>query len=302
MTARGSRHRVAYVAEVTPGTTPASPSMKTMRSTSCSLAVQKEVYQSAEVRADRQLVDLRHGTFRVEGDLGFELSYGSQDDFLAAALMGTWTTNVLKAGTLQQFFTVERGFTDMAQYLAFRGVTVNTMTLEIPASGIVTGSFGLLGLSAATPAGAQIAAPAAAPTTEVMDAARGSLSEGGAPLSIITAMSLNLTNNVEQVFVVGSNQAADTIDGMSILTGQCTMLFKNATLLNKFLNETVTSLSVTIADPANNRYQIDLPRVKYTTGNPPQDGGGPILLEMGFTALRDATEATNLKITRIPGP
>lgn len=88
---RGSQRGIRYIAEVTPGTTPATPNMKIFRTTNDTLNLGKQTFQSQELRSDRQIVDLRHGTQQAAGDLGFELSYGSVDDFLTSAFMNpTW--------------------------------------------------------------------------------------------------------------------------------------------------------------------------------------------------------------------
>lgn len=88
--ASGSRVRLSYVPEITMGTTPGSPSMKTLRATSRSIMPNINTLESAEVRSDRQKADVRHGFAQVAGTPGFELSTSSYDDFLEAALSGTW--------------------------------------------------------------------------------------------------------------------------------------------------------------------------------------------------------------------
>ena len=70
--AGGSRARLAYVAEVTYGTTPATPSFKTLNPTSHSLGLEKEGFQSETIRSDRQIADFRHGVRSVAGDIGTE--------------------------------------------------------------------------------------------------------------------------------------------------------------------------------------------------------------------------------------
>lgn len=143
--AQGARHSISYVAESTFGTTPASPTMLQLRNTGTTLMTQKESFQSEEIRNDRQIVDLRHGTRTAEGDINFELSYGAFDDWLEAALFGTWATNVLKVGVTPKSFTVERAFDDVSQYFPFTGVMVNTMSLSISPNAMVTGTFGVIG-------------------------------------------------------------------------------------------------------------------------------------------------------------
>jgi hypothetical protein len=70
-------------------------------------------------------------------------------------------------------------------------------------------------------------------------------------------------------------------------------------MYNKFLNETESALSVTLDGPAGD-LTILLPRIKYSGGEVPVTGEGPVVLDMPFQALRDATAATNIQITRVP--
>lgn len=88
----GVRVRLAYVAEVTRGVTPAGPSMKTLRATERGINLTKGLLETAEVRPDRQIADQRHGFNQVGGTVGFELSSEAYDDMLEAALGGAWTT------------------------------------------------------------------------------------------------------------------------------------------------------------------------------------------------------------------
>jgi len=93
-TADGSQHRLSYVFESTYGTTPASPAFKPFRHTGTSLGLEKTEIRSEELSTDRQYNFVRHGNKSVGNGVGFELSYGAQDDWLEATLGGTWTAQV----------------------------------------------------------------------------------------------------------------------------------------------------------------------------------------------------------------
>ena len=76
-----------------------------------------------------------------------------------------------------------------------------------------------------------------------------------------------------------------------------TAYFENTTLLNKFINETESSLDFTIGD-GTNTLRFKCPRIKYTGGQPDVGGEGPVTLTMPFQALLDSTTSTNLRIIR----
>lgn len=90
----GESNRVSwrYIAEVTFGTTPSTPTMIEVLRTDGSLDAVTETVVSEAVRSDR----MRQGLFKVgersEGSFSAELAYGQFDDLLQAVLCGTWTS------------------------------------------------------------------------------------------------------------------------------------------------------------------------------------------------------------------
>ena len=298
---QGARHQLAYVAEVTYGTTPATPAMIALRHTNFNVNLTKETFVSNEIRPDRQIVDLRHGTKQVGGDIGFELSYGEFDTMLESALFGAWSTNVLKAGTTLKAFTLEDGFSDVTQYRIFTGCVVNSLSLEIKPNAMVTGTLSFVGNSGSISGTPLDASLTASSTHAPFDGFSGSISEGGSEVATISALELKLENGVTPAFVVGSDTAPQVVAGQSNLTGTVTAYFTNATLLNKFLNETESSISLTLDGASGGDLTILIPRIKYTGGELNiGNANDPVLLTLPFQALRDSTEGTNLKITRTP--
>lgn len=143
--ASGARSGFSYVAETTFGVTPASPSMKALRvKPGVKPDLKRETFQSKEVRNDRQIVDLRYGTKQGSLEVPFELSYGAFDDFLEAALGGTWTTNVLKAGTAVRSFTFEANQADLGRFEQMTGSIINSFSLAVKPNAVVEGSFGFI--------------------------------------------------------------------------------------------------------------------------------------------------------------
>jgi len=98
--ASGSRVIAAYVEEVTRGTTPASPTLKTIRATSRNVNLDKAILPSEEVRASRQEADERHGSNSVAGSIGYQLSLEDYDDFIRYAMGGTWAAVTTGSVTL----------------------------------------------------------------------------------------------------------------------------------------------------------------------------------------------------------
>lgn len=310
--ASSSRHSMRLVAESAYGTPPANPVFDTIRHTGTTLGLSKETLQSEEIRADRQIADYRHGARQVGGDINIELSYGSFDKILEALLGGSWTSDApeagidqLKAGTLRRSFTVERHFGDIASadkpYHRFTGVEFNTLQLQINANAIVSGTLGVIGMDMSTDskplAGASYTTP---PTTAPLDSFTGTLEEAGKTIAVITEIQLSLENGLDPRFVVGSKTTQRPTIGRSNVSGQITAYFENSALLDKFINETESSIRFDLPDGVGNQLTFILPRVKYNGGQPDVKGDDAIMLTMPFQALYDPTSSTNITILRKP--
>lgn len=74
----------------TPATDPGVSGAQILRRVTSTINLNKESYQSAEVRTDRQIVDFRHGVGRVAGSITGELSGKTYQDLFEAAVRGTW--------------------------------------------------------------------------------------------------------------------------------------------------------------------------------------------------------------------
>jgi len=203
-------------------------------------------------------------------------------------------------GTTEKFFTIEREFSDITQYGVFTGCYINTFNLSIAANAIVTGTFGVVGKSASYSGAPLDAAPTASQTNSPFDSFTGTLDEGGSTIAVVTAIDISIDNGVTPAFVVGSNSSARNVAGRSNVTGTVTAFFEDATLLNKFINETESSLELTLGSGTATSYVIELPRIKYSGGDNSVNDEGPIEITMPFQALYDSSEATNIKITRVP--
>jgi len=299
--ATGSRHNLSYVVEATFGTTPSSPGFTPIRHTGTTLGLSKDAVESEELREDRQVAHFRHGNKSVTGDINFELSYGGLDALLEATLCGAWATNVLKAGTTRRSYTVERHHQDIGKYLRSTGCQFNTMSLSVAPNSMVTGSFGIIG-SGFTTSGAALgsATYSAESTTAPFDSFSGSIKEGGSAIAIITALELNIDNGMEALYVVGSADTLLPSIGKSSVTGSVTAYFENTTLLDKFVAETTSSIEFTLTDAAGNDYIVLLPKVKYNSGNPEVSGPGAITVTLDFVALYNSSDASQIKITRVP--
>lgn len=313
--ADGSRHTLYMVEEGTTkdkhGVTPDTPAMATVRNTGVTLGLSKDSLQSEEIRGDRQISDFRLGANQVGGDISIEMSHLTFDSLILGALQADDWADVdpvdanqkqAKAGSTRRSFTMMRHFADITDkpYFIFRGVEINSMSLSFSANAMVTGTFSVLGKSQALATTAPTGATyPEATTTRAMDSFTGAIKEEGADIAVVTEASITIENGLNPRFVVGSKDSIYPEVGRSNVTGSITAYFESAALVEKFINETPSSLTLEAADTDGNKYEFLLPRIVYTGGQPDVAGEGSIVLTMPFQAILDPAEKTNIKVTRI---
>ena len=295
MLASGGYHGLYSIPELVYGVTPSNPDWDVFRHTDCSLDLKRDKFESKELRSDRARVDVRLGTYKVGGDVGFELSYGAFDEYLEAFLGGTWTNNVLTQGITQRSFSIMRRFTDITQYEVFTGCCPSKLTLNITPNGMVTGKMSFIGSNMTTslPAGSTYNAASA---NTPMDCFSSSILEGGTAFGLASAITLDLNNGLEASMVVGSKYAVGISWGRATLTGKLTAFFQDLTMFNKFLNETASSLQF-YTRSGTQAIEWLLGNVKYTTAGNPVTDEKPIKLDMSFEGLH-STLSTCLQLTR----
>lgn len=302
--ASGSGARVAYVAESTPGTTPATPTFKVLRTTGGGLSATKSVAVSEEIRQDRNVADEILTGVDAGGSYNFELSYGSFDDILESALSGTWTTNVLKNGLTRKYFTfeetLETGATD--SFFRFPMSAVNGFSLDITARERITGSFDVFSQQE-TNATAIItgATYTAANTKDVMSASNsvGTLTISGVTSPKVRRLSLQTTNNFRRRPVVANLYSEEYGDGRFEATGTLEIYFEDTALAATVLAHGTAALTATIGHVTAEKYTLSMPKIRFGDGAHRIGGNNDdIMMSVPFRAVYDSGIAASLQITR----
>lgn len=299
--ANGAQHSLHFVAESSYGTTPSTPTWTPCPHTGTTLALTKDGIESEKLRGDRQVEDFRHGNKSIGGDISCELEYAAFDTLLEAAFGGTWTTDVLKTGTTRRSFTFERKFADLStpEFHRYTGCEINSMALSIAPNQMVGLTFGIVGKDISLSTSEVASSTYSADVGETpFDSFTGSITEGGSSIAVVTALELTLENGLEPLFSVGSQTTTQPAIGKSRVTGSLTTYFDSKTLYEKFVNETSSSISVTLTDVDGNDYLIEIGNVKYNSGQPDVAGEGPVTIAMDFVGLYDSSDASNIVITR----
>lgn len=306
--ASGSNVQVAFVAETVQGTTPATPVFQILPVSTESVILSRDTLESEALRADRQIPDVINGNKQVGGDVAGEVRYGAFDDFLEAALGGTWDTDQpitgtdqLKAGVLRRFFTLERFHADNGDYFRNTGIEMSGFTLDRAANALTTLSFNVLGLAQASDTSA-IAGSTYTPavSTAPMDGFTGTFTINSLTDACITTASLTLDNGNEALFCIGSDTALDQAQGKSRVTGSLSIYFENLTTYNEFNAGTYLDLEIAMTDGAGNEYKFILPKFKYTSADTSVPGSEPLIFTYDIAAVLDTVTGSNLIIERTP--
>ena len=297
---QGSRSSLSFVTEVTFGTTPAGNFTNLPFSTH-SLNLAKDRVAGNDIQSDRMPRVDRHGNRQVAGDIVVDLRDGVYDTFLESAMLNTWATNVLKVGVTPKFLSIEDYAADIDQARLFTGMTVSTMGISLAPNQMVTTTFGMVGkdMTVSATQKTQTAAANNAP----FDAYSGDIAIGNvgssSAVAIVTGLDFTLNNSFAPTFVIGDSSAPSLEYGRAEVEGTITAYFEDTALINRFLNETETELEVSVNDPTGtNAYTFLFPRIKINSADVPVDGPTSRIINMSFVALFDATEASNLVITR----
>ena len=299
--AQGSRSSLAFIAESAFGVTPSTPTFAFLPINSHSLDLTKDRVEGNEIQADRMPRVDRHGNRQAGGSIEGDLRKGDFDEMFESAFLNAFSTNVLKVGTTPKFFSMEDAAQDISQFRLFKGMSVSSASLSIAPNQMVTGAFEMVGkdMTQAATTGSTGGGPTASSANQPFDSYSGTISDGGSGISIVTSIDFSITNSFAPTFIVGSASAQSLEYGRAVVEGTMTVYYEDQTLINKFLNETESSIEVSVDDPTGaNPYTFLFPRVKYNGAAVPVQNQQSRLITLPFVSIFDSVEATNLKLTR----
>jgi hypothetical protein len=204
-------------------------------------------------------------------------------------------TFVPLTGHTDDSFTVEHWYSDILQSERFVGCKIGSCEIGLPATGIVTSRFGVMGKDMLTGTAAHFASPAALTGSGVLAAVNGQLRVNGTDVAIVTGASISVNGNHSAEPVVGSNTVPAIFPGRITCSGQLTAFFENASLRDAFQNESEVSLHMmlTTSNDANADFvSFTLPRIKLG-GASKNDNERGLIQSIPFTALENTNGATN---------
>ena len=292
----GSKVQVAYIPEVTAGTTPATPQTIAIPYVKFSAELDRNTISDPSRNGDNQKRFMSAGSSKTSGSLEVALSHSQFDPFIEAALMGTWTTNVLKVGNIQKYFTFEEFDSALSFGRVFTGVEVDSLKLSVKPDATVSAVFALMGRGhTVVSTSIDVTPTAIIAGKNPMTGALGSLTINGTA-AFVTSVDLSVSNSIKMINTIGSTAVTASTNGQKSITGSLTVLLENATLYNQFIANTTAALAFTISD-GTNTYTFSVPKCGITKANASADSPDERVLSLEFEALYDATLLSIMSIT-----
>lgn len=214
--------------------------------------------------------------------------------------------SMLRNGTTDKSFTIEKSFTDITKFLTLPGMIPGEMALNVAANEFLGGSFNFLG-KAALPLSATsnlAQPPNAATTTRVMNAVSALSNlriDNAAFTGLIESITLNSTLNLRGRSAVGVLGYASVGYGRYELSGDMSVYFEDGAMYNRYVNDTEAALSFQVDDVAGNTYIFSIPRFKFSAGEIVSGAiNQDVMAKMTYQALMDSTTGCTFQIDRIP--
>jgi len=309
--AQGANSGLRVASETSFGVLPSAPSFSVLPFKTHSLDLTKERLQGQDILGDRMALVDRHGNRTVTGSIEVDLRRGDYDTLLESAFFNTFDTNDhLMIGTTPKYLAFEDAAVDITQFRQFSGCIVNSASFSIAPNQMVQTTFDIIGKDMTQAQTSLDATPTAASGYEPFDSYNGELLEGGIGtadgLCIVSALNFSITNEVAPAHVIlcaGNRDTAAAMQyGMATIEGTMTIYYEDETIINKFLNETESVLSVTVDDPTGaNGYTFYMPRIKINGAAVPVANMQSRMVEVPFVALKDSVDDIILRLTRTSG-
>lgn len=177
----------------------------------------------------------------------------------------------LTLGTTKKSFSIERQWLDIAVYELFTGMTVSTGSMKIAPGEIMTGKFSFLGSSQDDDTVSHAGTPAAAGGELVMNAVdnveavmHGSFKSNST--MCFTEISFDMNNKLRLQHCIGTLGAVGIGLGVAEIKGTLKAFLEDITLIDEYLNFSLTSLAFRLKDSSGRTMIFTFPQIRFGTG------------------------------------
>lgn len=204
-----------------------------------------------------------------------------------------WTP---QSGQLRAYDTIEHWHSDILQSEVFEDCVFTGANIGLPPSGMATIEMPVMGIDMNTGEGPfnvqYFTDPAASATGAIVAAVNGLLIVDGVAVGLLTGLTINIAGNhayPDTNGVVGQDTHVDVVPGVLGVSGQATVLFQDAAMRDRFINETECSIAAVLtanSTPSADFVGFVMSRVKFG-GATKDDVPTGITLTLPFTALEN---------------
>jgi len=211
-------------------------------------------------------------------------------------------TSVPLTGHTDQSYSIEEWYADIAQSEVYTGMKVNSVAVQLPATGLTTVDVGFMGKDLGQTGTSQYyTTPTAQNTNGIFAAVNGVMLVNGAPVALVTSADFTIERAAENATAVGSNSVADIFTGRVRVTGNMSVYFQDNTFRGYF--DTETPVALVLALTTNSTATADfvtftLPKVKLSSFNV-DDGELGAIASTSFQALLNDVTTAGLPATTI---
>jgi hypothetical protein len=310
--ARGSNARFAiFQDEATYATAPGSPTGAKLYLTSFGVQASQPKEQSRVLTGTRGRPKPYNMNRAVQGAIGVEI--GAENiGFLLRHTMGSVATtgsgpyvHTLTIGSLPLSFPLEVDYGSAIsgnRYMRYLGCRINQATFTFPQAGACTASFDIMGakeVADSSPLDASISDTG----HTTFDAFSASIQEGGASIATVKSVEFSIRNNQDgDGYAIGGAGIRRAMpEGFAEVSGRLTALFESDALLNKAVDQTDSSLLITLSrgdglgSAGNESISWEIANLTYERTTPPVNGPAGIVIDLSFTGWFDGT-GSSLKV------
>ena len=211
----------------------------------------------------------------------------------------------VRNGVVKPFYSLQRSFPDITQFIVHRGMVVNGLTLNVASGALVSGSLDFMGMNsgvAATTFGT--GADVVATTNGILSAQAnvGTVFKSGVAQTGVYFKKLDtvVNNNSRALDAIGTLGAIGINHGSISVKTSVSAFFSDTSLLADFLAGTANTLSYSLTDDAGNALVIDM-YGKFDTGTVTgAQLNTDMMVDLSLTSIVNPTLGYMIQISVLP--
>ena len=202
------------------------------------------------------------------------------------------TLSVPSTGFVKRKAAVEIYNEDIDLARLFTECRFGSFDVKLPASGMSTVDFGLMGRNMEVYEGVAapfFTGPSPETTTGILAAVNGLLLVNGAVQGVLTSLEIKMDLSPSADPVVGQNVVPEIFLGRANVTGSTTAMLQDGTLIGNFTDEDeISILAFLVTTEAVNSpgMAFSLPRIKFSDADVANSGEGGQSITLPFQALK----------------